>query len=131
MKKNGENYQKHQIIAYDVSGKSMVLLPHPLHSIPLVPVPIATLHLTHLILYQFCEPSGWHKTKGDPLPARFFVSVLTNLNGGRSYCASLTFQVTYEPDSMHASILKSLPGLPAYPLVPLAPLTWICTCFCH
>lgn len=39
---------------------------------------------------QFCQPSGWTLT-AQKLQSTFFVSVLTDIDADRHYCACLTF----------------------------------------
>lgn len=43
--------------------------------------------------FQFCQPGGWELTERRQEPT-YFVSVLTDIDGERHYCACLTF---YEP----------------------------------
>lgn len=45
------------------------------------------------IFVQFCQPGGWELTERRQEPT-YFVSVLTDIDGERHYCACLTF---YEP----------------------------------
>lgn len=49
-----------------------------------------------LCLFQFCQPAGWVLSSQRQQPT-FFVSVLTDIDADRHYCACLTF---YEPVAM-------------------------------
>lgn len=51
------------------------------------------LSLWHL--FQFCQPSGWQLVP-ERKPPSFFVSVLTDINSERHYCACFTFWESVE-----------------------------------
>jgi myotubularin-related protein 5/13 len=46
-----------------------------------------------MILLQFCQPLGW-SLSSDRQEPRFFVSVLTDIDANRHYCACLSFNET-------------------------------------
>ncbi len=47
-------------------------------------------------IIHFCQPQGWILTPKHELPT-FFISILTDLDGLRHYCACLTFHQTLLP----------------------------------
>jgi myotubularin-related protein 5/13 len=47
-------------------------------------------------IIHFCQPQGWILTAKHELPT-FFISILTDLDGLRHYCACLTFHQTLLP----------------------------------
>lgn len=47
-------------------------------------------------IIHFCQPQGWILTPKHELPT-FFISILTDLEGLRHYCACLTFHQTLLP----------------------------------
>ncbi|CAF3991739.1 unnamed protein product [Adineta steineri] len=49
-------------------------------------------------IIHFCQPQGWILTARHELPT-FFISILTDLDGLRHYCACLTFHQTLLPTS--------------------------------
>ncbi|CAF0873557.1 unnamed protein product [Rotaria sordida] len=50
-------------------------------------------------IIHFCQPQGWILTAKHELPT-FFISILTNLDGLRHYCACLTFHQTLLPTTI-------------------------------
>lgn len=50
-------------------------------------------------MFQFCQPAGWSLSM-QRQPPKFFVSILTDIDADRHYCACLTFT---EPVSMPTS----------------------------
>ena len=48
-----------------------------------------------ICIFQFCQPGGWELTQRRQEPT-FFVSVLTDIDGERHYCACLTFHEPYD-----------------------------------
>ena len=46
-----------------------------------------------VIFCQFCQPTGW-VLSSQRLPPTYFVSVLTDIDGCRHYCACLSFHET-------------------------------------
>ena len=47
---------------------------------------------------QFCQPRGWHLSIEKQEP-KFFVSVLTDIDANRHYCASLSFHEPFLSNS--------------------------------
>lgn len=54
------------------------------------------MHEHIFYVFQFCQPTGWMLSSQRQQPT-FFVSVLTDIDADRHYCACLTF---YEPVAM-------------------------------
>jgi hypothetical protein len=50
-------------------------------------------------IIHFCQPQGWILTPKHELPT-FFISILTDLDGLRHYCACLTFHQTLLPTTI-------------------------------
>ena len=67
------------------------------------------MYKTHcfLSLKQFCQPGGWELTERRQEPT-FFVSVLTDIDGERHYCACLTFHEPYDDQRDSSDNLESL-----------------------
>lgn len=60
-------------------------------------------HGTSVIsLLQFCQPGGWELTERRQEPT-YFVSVLTDIDGERHYCACLTFYEPYDDQRSESS----------------------------
>ena len=53
-------------------------------------------------IIHFCQPQGWMLTPKHELPT-FFISILTDLDGLRHYCACLTFHQTLLPTTTTAT----------------------------
>ena len=54
-------------------------------------------------IIHFCQPQGWVLTPKHELPT-FFISILTDLDGLRHYCACLTFHQTLLPTTPTTTI---------------------------
>lgn len=79
---------------------------------------LAVLNIS--ISFQFCQPSGW-QLSSQKLQTTFFVSVLTDIEADRHYCACLTFsedvtvipsQVDEDEEHSQDGAEKSGPGPP-------------------
>ncbi|CAF3444287.1 unnamed protein product, partial [Rotaria sp. Silwood2] len=55
---------------------------------------------------HFCQPQGWILTAKRELPT-FFISILTDLDGLRHYCACLTFHQTLLPATTNILLNKT------------------------
>lgn len=55
---------------------------------------------------HFCQPQGWILTPKYELPT-FFISILTDLDGLRHYCACLTFHQTLLPATNNTLLNKN------------------------
>ena len=58
-------------------------------------LPKEILYIIYLY-FQFCQPAGWYLSS-QRQQSSYFVSVLTDIDADRHYCACLTF---YEPVAM-------------------------------
>ncbi|CAF3453250.1 unnamed protein product [Rotaria sp. Silwood1] len=57
-------------------------------------------------IIHFCQPQGWILTAKRELPT-FFISILTDLDGLRHYCACLTFHQTLLPTTTNILLNKT------------------------
>jgi hypothetical protein len=75
------------------------------------------ISLSGEIFLQFCQPQGWALSTERQEP-RFFVSVLTDIDANRHYCACLCFNetVAFTPSKPVDEVTLSL-------------LTTYCNCF--